>query len=221
MQYAAQRSRNILEKTTAWKQAVRRTPIWSKLCIDTPNFGWKWAPDGQKQVFVKWSKLHYDALTWEACDLDPQELKQALDQYHSLTEYQSVELYWKLKRRSTNQGVQAKTSVRRRSMTPYLTRESRFLKIISNWRLNWMIWNWQNNRNSILADEMGLGKLANLHAFYSTFGHQAVGKKSLRDWSISSCCTCPRSNTGNEKLRHGLNYIVWFIMAAKWQDKQL
>ena len=33
-------------------------------------------PDGQKQVFVKWSKLHYDALTWEkACDLDPQELK--------------------------------------------------------------------------------------------------------------------------------------------------
>jgi hypothetical protein len=22
-------------------------------------------PDGQKQVYVKWNKLHYDAMTWE------------------------------------------------------------------------------------------------------------------------------------------------------------
>ena len=24
--------------------------------------------------------------------------------------------------------------------------------------INWLLWNWINNRNSILADEMGLGK---------------------------------------------------------------
>ena len=36
--------------------------------------------------------------------------------------------------------------------------------------LNWMVWNWQNKRNSILADEMVWEKLVKVQVFYNIYG---------------------------------------------------
>ena len=141
-------------------------------------------PDGQKQVFVKWSKLHYDALTWEkACDLDPQELKQALAEYYRLNELPNCGSLLEVEKALYKPG-RPSTDIRSEKTYDSVSCQKKSLSLRSYQieGLNWMIWNWQNNRNSILADEMGLGKTCQSACFLQhLWKNEPVGKKSLRE----------------------------------------
>lgn len=109
-----------------------------------------------RYFYVKWKSLPYDAVTWEReDDVDD-------DAAVKIYEDRLVRAAVRHKRASsTSQKKNRKIKFRpySESNRPPFREDTQFeLRDYQLTGVNWMLFNWYQNRNSLLADEMGLGK---------------------------------------------------------------
>lgn len=105
--------------------------------------------DGEEEYFIKWKSLTYDECTWE--------------QSTDIRDDIAIERYEKINTRKLLRGKNSKKKKAFRMYTvdknaPKFKYPSQQLRSYQVEGLNWLLFNWYNDRNSILADEMGLGK---------------------------------------------------------------
>ncbi|OQS03503.1 chromodomain-helicase-DNA-binding protein [Thraustotheca clavata] len=111
--------------------------------------------DDGLRYFIKWRVLSYAECTWErACDIvDDDAIKRF--RHRCIV--------------PTNQPSAVRPSIRdfkKLEKSPKFGEDGRFtLRAYQLEGLNWLRWNWHNDRPSILADEMGLGKTIQTLAF--------------------------------------------------------
>lgn len=121
-----------------------------------PNFPDAPVDDGVR-YFVKWRVLPYTDATWErACDLKDDV---ALDKFRKSIAVPPFAL-WEPRPHPTIRDY------RKLDESPRFGEDqSLLLRGYQLEGLNWLLWNWYNERPSILADEMGLGKTIQTLAF--------------------------------------------------------
>ncbi|KAF4318613.1 hypothetical protein BBO99_00007232 [Phytophthora kernoviae] len=114
-----------------------------------PNFPDAPVDDGMR-YYIKWRILSYTEATWErACDIKDDA---ALAKYNVSLVTPSKES-WECRPRPTLR------EYRKLEESPKFGEDqSLSLRAYQLEGLNWLLWNWYNERPSILADEMGLGK---------------------------------------------------------------
>ncbi|KAL3661408.1 hypothetical protein V7S43_013611 [Phytophthora oleae] len=114
-----------------------------------PNFPDAPADDGMR-YYIKWRVLAYTDATWErACDIKDDV---ALAKYKASIVVPDEEV-WKPRPRPSIR------EYRKLEKSPLFGEDqSLSLRAYQLEGLNWLLWNWYNERPSILADEMGLGK---------------------------------------------------------------
>ncbi|OWZ23357.1 Chromodomain-helicase-DNA-binding protein [Phytophthora megakarya] len=114
-----------------------------------PNFPDAPVDDGMR-YYIKWRILPYTEATWErACDIKDDA---ALAKYNASIATLDVEM-WKARPRPSIR------EYRKLEESPKFGEDkSLSLRAYQLEGLNWLLWNWYNERPSILADEMGLGK---------------------------------------------------------------
>lgn len=113
--------------------------------------------DDGMRYFIKWRILSYTDATWErACDIKDDV---ALAKYKASTLVPD-ENVWKPRPRPSIR------EYRKLDESPRFGEDqSLSLRAYQLEGLNWLLWNWYNERPSILADEMGLGKTIQTLAF--------------------------------------------------------
>ncbi|RMX70437.1 hypothetical protein KXD40_004000 [Peronospora effusa] len=106
--------------------------------------------DDGMRYYIKWRVLSYTEATWErACDIKDDA---ALLKYKATIVVPDEEV-WKPKPRPSIR------EYRKLEASPLFGEDqSLSLRAYQLEGLNWLLWNWYNERPSILADEMGLGK---------------------------------------------------------------
>jgi SNF2 family DNA or RNA helicase len=106
--------------------------------------------DNGMRYYVKWRVLPYTEATWErACDIKDDA---ALAKYKAMSVVPDEEV-WKPQPRPSLR------EYRKLEASPtFVEDKSLSLRAYQLEGLNWLLWNWYNERPSILADEMGLGK---------------------------------------------------------------
>ncbi|GMF24707.1 unnamed protein product [Phytophthora fragariaefolia] len=114
-----------------------------------PNFPEAPVDDGMR-YYIKWRILPYTEATWErACDIKDDA---ALAKYKASIVVPDAEI-WKPRPRPSLR------EYRKLDESPKFGEDqSLSLRAYQLEGLNWLLWNWYNERPSILADEMGLGK---------------------------------------------------------------
>lgn len=114
-----------------------------------PNFPDAPVDDGMR-YYIKWRVLAYTEATWErACDIKDDA---ALAKYKASIVVPDEEV-WKPRPRPSIR------EYRKLEKSPLFGEDqSLSLRAYQLEGLNWLLWNWYNERPSILADEMGLGK---------------------------------------------------------------
>ncbi|POM78790.1 Chromodomain-helicase-DNA-binding protein, partial [Phytophthora palmivora] len=114
-----------------------------------PNFPDAPVDDGMR-YYIKWRILSYEEATWErACDIKDDA---ALAKYKASIVVPDEEI-WKVRPRPSIR------EYRKLENSPKFGEDqSLSLRAYQLEGLNWLLWNWYNERPSILADEMGLGK---------------------------------------------------------------
>ncbi|KAG7391902.1 choline dehydrogenase 7 [Phytophthora pseudosyringae] len=114
-----------------------------------PNFPDAPADDGMR-YYIKWRVLPYTDATWErACDIKDDA---ALVKYKASIAVPDEEVWRPRPRPSIRE-------YRKQEKSPLFGEDqSLSLRAYQLEGLNWLLWNWYNERPSILADEMGLGK---------------------------------------------------------------
>ncbi|KAL4115753.1 hypothetical protein PRIC2_012759 [Phytophthora ramorum] len=114
-----------------------------------PNFPEAPVDDGMR-YYIKWRILQYTEATWErACDIKDDI---ALAKYKASIVVPDEEV-WKARPRPSLR------EYRKLDESPKFGEDqSLSLRAYQLEGLNWLLWNWFNERPSILADEMGLGK---------------------------------------------------------------
>lgn len=121
-----------------------------------PNFPDAPVDDGLR-YYIKWRVLPYSDATWErACDLKDDV---AIDKYQKSQIVPPKERWNPLPRPTLRDYRKLDESPR------FGEDESLQLRAYQLEGLNWLMWNWYNERPSILADEMGLGKTIQTLAF--------------------------------------------------------
>ncbi|KAG7391581.1 choline dehydrogenase 7 [Phytophthora boehmeriae] len=114
-----------------------------------PNFPDAPVDDGMR-YYIKWRILSYTEATWErACDIKDDA---ALAKYNVSLVTPSRESWESRPRPSLREYRKLEESPK------FGEDQSLSLRAYQLEGLNWLLWNWYNERPSILADEMGLGK---------------------------------------------------------------
>ncbi|KAF1775031.1 P-loop containing nucleoside triphosphate hydrolase [Phytophthora cactorum] len=114
-----------------------------------PNFPDAPVDDGMR-YYIKWRILPYTDATWErACDIKDDA---ALAKYKASIVVPDEEVWKPRPRPSIREYRKLEESPR------FGEDQSLSLRAYQLEGLNWLLWNWYNERPSILADEMGLGK---------------------------------------------------------------
>ncbi|KAE9112912.1 Chromodomain-helicase-DNA-binding protein 6 [Phytophthora fragariae] len=114
-----------------------------------PNFPDAPVDDGMR-YYIKWRVLPYTEATWErACDIKDDV---ALAKYKASIVVPDEEVWQPRPRPSLREYRKLDESPR------FGEDQSLSLRAYQLEGLNWLLWNWYNERPSILADEMGLGK---------------------------------------------------------------
>ena len=113
-----------------------------------------------KQFLVKWRSIQYEEITWEIFADFRDET--AIQKYYAHLFSRSLRI---LTSRRRVVDPHAASPHDRPPLTQFrkvnpedLDTKGNQLRPYQVEGVNWMLWNWFNNRNSILADEMGLGK---------------------------------------------------------------
>ncbi|CAK4318492.1 unnamed protein product [Aphanomyces euteiches] len=133
---------------------------------EVPNVG---KPGFQMEYYVKWKALSYDECTWEQ-EIDVHD-DAAVATYHAFNKEPPPSA-------KSVSGSKRKTSkfIPYNEHNPIEFKNKMELRDYQLTGVNWMIFNWYNNRNSLLADEMGLGKTVQTVAYIN----HLVTKERLR-----------------------------------------
>lgn len=134
--------------------------------------------DDIPEYLVKWKSLGYECCTWEREeDINDD---RALEQYEKFSIPPSVRLL--SSKRCSAASRQSKADFRAYSdkNVPVKNGDLR-LRDYQLTGLNWMVFNWYNDRNSILADEMGLGKTVQTVSFVN---HLVVKEQLLGPYLV-------------------------------------
>ncbi|CAI5729820.1 unnamed protein product [Hyaloperonospora brassicae] len=123
-----------------------------------PDVNFPDAPvDDGMRYYIKWRILSYAEATWErACDIQDDA---ALGKYKASIVVPDEEVWKRRPRPSIREYRKLEESPR------FGEDQSLSLRAYQLEGLNWLLWNWYNERPSILADEMGLGKTIQTLAF--------------------------------------------------------
>ncbi|KNC83417.1 hypothetical protein SARC_04334 [Sphaeroforma arctica JP610] len=115
---------------------------------------------GKIWYLVKWNGLDYEKATWESStDLQDADSQQAVKLYRKRNIVSRVKVQDPLAYRSKSPVYQVIEESPKDFPEPYKLLDYQLEG------LNWMVWQWHQNRNCILADEMGLGKTVQSVAF--------------------------------------------------------
>ena len=126
-----------------------------------------------KQFLVKWQSTQYEEITWEVFDDFRDEA--AIRKYYA--HLCGLDRSLTPRRRVVDPNAAAPHDrpplAQFRKVNPEeIPTKGNQLRPYQVEGVNWMLWNWFNNRNSILADEMGLGKTVQSTLFIQQILHR-------------------------------------------------
>ncbi|KAK8806961.1 hypothetical protein WA158_003720 [Blastocystis sp. Blastoise] len=120
-----------------------------------------------KEYLVKWTDLQYCDATWELYEDFKDD--EAIERY-------TIHINHKVPEDAHVPSYRPPITEFQKIDKNHIYKNNNELRIYQEEGINWLLWNWINNRNSILADEMGLGKTVQSALFI----HSLIYKYNIR-----------------------------------------